>query len=371
MKALLEKKNELMAKAEALVLDAEQRNAEVEESAYVELRTQIEDINAQIEQKQTEIQEKRTAVNAEIQGETKMEKTMELRGLEAYLRGEDCEELRAMDTTTQGAIVPTHLHTEIIEKLEEVAPLFARVPKLSPIGGTLEILREKEVGMAGFCGEGADIAELNSSFEKVRLEQRRCGAFTKISQHLMNDAGIDIATVCKNNLYKALGKAMDRAMVNGTVANEQFEGLINAKGAVIEGAITTDLFVDMMNAMPVELQGGAVFVLSREIFNAVSKLKDNNGHYFLVRDFVAGKPVYKILGCEVLVSDVATEIYLVNIENAYSGMMKKGAELKLISADSANALRGTNTLVLDCYADSRIVNEDAIVRGKVAVVKTK
>jgi HK97 family phage major capsid protein len=187
-------------------------------------------------------------------GEPKMEKReLELRGLEAYLRGQDCEELRAMDTTTQGAIVPTHLHSEIIEKLDEVAPLFARVPKLTPVGGNLEILREKEVGMAGFVGEGADIAELNSSFEKVRLEQRRCGAFTKISQHLMNDAGIDIATVCKNNLFKALGKAMDRAMINGTVASEQFEGLVNAKGALVEGTITPELFIDMMNAMPVEL----------------------------------------------------------------------------------------------------------------------
>ena len=373
MKALLEKKNELMAQAEALIDDAEQRNADVEESAYVELRTQIEDINAQMEAKEKEIQEKRTAINAEIQGESKMEKReLELRGMADFLRGQDSEELRGMDRANTGALIPTHLHGEIIEMLPEVAPLFNKVEKITTSGGNVEILRETEQGQAGFVGEGADLSETAAKFQKVKLEAKRAGAFTKLTQHIINDSAVDVVAYAKKNLYRSLGQALDRAMVVGDKENS-FEGLQNVAGVkVVEATgIATDLFVDMINELPIEHHAGAVIVMPRPVFNAVAKLKDGNGHYFMVRDFAGEKPCYKILGCEVMISDVATEIYLVNVESAYAGMITKDAEMKLVNGDSMNAIAGTQTVILDIYTDVKVVNPSAIVKCRVEVARKK
>ena len=54
------------------------------------------------------------------------------------------------------------------------------------------------------------------------------------------------------------------------------------------------------------------------------------------------------------------QAYLVNVEEAFGGIIKKDMELKHINADTKNALRGSVTMILDVYADVKIKNEQAI-----------
>jgi HK97 family phage major capsid protein len=112
---------------------------------------------------------------------------------------------------------------------------------------------------------------------------------------------------------------------------------------------------------------GSVFIVSRPVFNQIAKLKDANGNYHLVRDVVNGKPAYKILGHEILIQDNmpavaagAITVAFVNFGVAYATMIKKGAAMKKISDDTTQALRGSHLLMLDIYADGKIINPEAI-----------
>ena len=296
-----------------------------------------------------------------------MDKNTEQRkALEGFIRTKECRDL---NTSNGGAIIPTSISEQIVEKLDETAPLFGRVIKLTPVNGNLEILKEKNIGTAGFVGESADLDVSDFEFEKVKLEQRRAGTVIQLTQKLVNDSGIDIVDYANNILVRRLAKTLDRAMINGTVEQEQFEGLCNAPEECevnpLGLEVTIDDYMNTLNAMHPTLQGDAVWVMSRAEFNKLSLKKDNLGNYYLTRDIIDGKPQYRLFGCEVCVSDDMAEVqdvhaYLVNFKEAYAGIIKKDMELKHINADTKNALRGSVTMILDVYADVKIKNEQAI-----------
>lgn len=296
-----------------------------------------------------------------------MDKNMEQRkALEGFIRTKECRDL---NTSNGGAVIPTSISEQIVEKLDETAPLFGRVIKLTPVNGNLEILKEKEVGQAGFFGEGEDLDISDFEFEKVKLEQRRAGTVVQLTQKLVNDSGIDIVDYANNILVRRLAKTLDKAMILGTVEREEFEGLVNAPEECevqpLDGEVAIDDYMNCLNAMHPLLQEKAIWVMSRAEFNKLALMKDKLGNYYLTRDIVDGKPQYRLFGCEVCVSDDMTEVegvqaYLVNVEEAFGGIIKKDMELKHINADTKNDLRGSVTMILDVYADVKIKNEEAI-----------
>ena len=379
LKALVEKRNAIEAEARQILdgVATEVRAISNDEKTKFEaLCEEVRELNETID-----LLEKRNAENTvetvQIENreeEVQMEKVVdvkerELRALDQFIRKQNGEELREMTTGTNGEIIPTHLYNEVIEALGEVAPIFNEVPKLTPVSGTLEILKEKTLGQAGFVGEEESLTPADFDFDKVKLEQRRAGSAVALTQKLINDAGIDVVAYAKSVLYRRLGTALDRAMIKGTVAGESFEGLYSAPETCnvetkAQGVTAIDDYINVLNGMHPTLQGGAKWIIARDEFNKLALLKDAVGNYYLNRDIIGGKPAYRLLGCEIVISedmDAKTKpAILVNIKEAFSGMMKKDMELKQINADTQNALKGTNTLVLDMYADVRIVRPEAI-----------
>ena len=350
-RAKLEKtKNILMNKP------IEMRSAK-EQKTIDELEDQIRSIDNQL------YDFKRETRKVEVNN---MDKNMEQRkALEGFIRTKEC---RNLNTSNGGAVIPTSISEQIVEKLDETAPLFGRVIKLTPVNGSLEILRETNIGTAGFLGEADDLDISDFEFEKVKLEQRRAGTVIQLTQKLVNDSGIDIVDYANNILVRRLAKTLDRAMILGT-AEEEFEGLCNAPEECevnpLGLEVTIDDYMNTLNAMHPTLQGDAVWVMNRTEFNRISLKKDNLGNYYLTRDVIDGKPQYRLFGCEVCVSDDMAEVegvqaYLVNVKEAYAGIIKKDMELKHINADTKNALRGSVTMILDVYADVKIKNEQAI-----------
>ena len=109
-----------------------------------------------------------------------------------------------------------------------------------------------------------------------------------------------------------------------------------------------------------------VFSPTVPVFDAISKLKDSTGNFYVVRDVVASGIVHKLLGLPVQITTAMTDAekvaILVNMEQAYATMIAKNASsLKMIGSDTANSLRGTQTLIIDTYIDGAIYNEDGVL----------
>ena len=378
MKALLEKKNSLMAQAEEMLANCETEvrglNAE-ENEKYENLVKEIEKVNEEI--RAAEEENKKDAVvveieNEEVKGEERnmeLTKELEMRGIEQYLKKQDGEELRAMTVSANGQLVPTYLHQDIVQALPEVAPLFSMVPKITPVAGTVRIAVEDNLGEASFVGEAASLKAVDATFKYVELKQVRAGSAVEINQHLINDAGIDITNYCQNLLFRRLGFALDKAMITGT-GTDNIQGLSTVKSGTNEtvckvettgvNVIAIDDLMKMAASMETVYQTGAKWVMNRQLFEQIFVLKDANDRPYLVRDVVNDVVTYKLLGLEVLINDAADCIYLVNFAEAYSGMIKKDVSLTTVSSDKASALAGTVTLVLDTYVDAKIVQPKAI-----------
>lgn len=384
LKALVEKRNALLDEAKMILdkVETEVRALTTEEDSEYELKIkEVEQINATIKKLEERAVEETTeeVVDSAVEEERNMEKVdikeLELRGLDQLIRRREGEELRAITTGANGQVIPTHLYPEVIRKLEEVAPLFSMVPKLTPEAGIIEIPRETGIGTAGFVGEMTNLNVNDFTMDKVKLEQRRCGSAMEISQNIINDSGIDVVSYAKDILYRRLGYALDRNIINGNKTSE-FEGLKSAPETCnvqigTNGVVTIEDFINLLNALHPTRQTGAVWVMSRELFNALSLLKDGNGNFYLLRqqNVVTGQPEYRLLNLPIYINDAVEGdfasssnkvCYLVNFAEAYKGMIKKNMEMKQISGDTVQSLRGSHLLTLDIYADVKIVQPEAI-----------
>ena len=391
IKALIEKKNELTTEYRSLIDTAgtEKRNLNsVEEVREVELAAEIADLNEKIkEEEQRSAKEADTVENINSdeekrEMENKITKEMEVRAVEQFIRKQDGEEVRAVTSgATPGSLtIPTHLSNLIVEKLYEHAPIFSRTRNFTPVNGFLEILREKTFGTAGFVGEMENLTANDFTMDKIRLDQKRVGTAIELSQHLVNDSGIDVVNYAVNILSKRLAITLDTSVLNGEKAT-QFEGIMIDTGNTIArietetaSSITIDDILALYNSMNPQYQGGAVFVVARTTFNHISKLKDGNGHYFLIRDVTSTGVTYKLFGQPVVINDSMPDfaageraILFANFGEGYATMTKKGLNLQHISGDTTQALRGSHLLLLDGYMDGKILNPDAL---KVLTVKT-
>ena len=281
LKALVEKRNEKEAQAKQ-ILDGvanEVRAISTEEKSNFEaLCEEVRQLNETIEifekrQKEDTVEtvkiEEKEEVKEDMENREMSLKEKELRALDQFIKNEAGEELREMTTANSGAVVPTHLYDEIIELLDEVAPLYAEVPKLTPVAGTLEILKEKTIGQGAFVGEDDNLTAQDFQFDKVKLEQRRAGAVVSLTQKLINDGGIDLPAYAKSVLYRRLGHALDKAMIKGTVSAESFEGLYSVDSdcevqTITKQVTSIDDYINVMNTMHPQLQAGAKWILSRK-----------------------------------------------------------------------------------------------------------
>lgn len=368
-----QEKQRLLKELKQIVSVEKTENRSLDESEQIDksiLENEIRSVDEAIAnlEKQT-----KTLRNGETIMNQNLTQEQEIRAVEQFLRKEQGEELRTMTANagTGQLTVPTQVSDMIVEKLYEVAPLFARTRNFTPVNGFLEVLRENTIGNAGFVGEMTDLAKSDFTMDKVRLDQKRVGTAIELSQHLINDSGIDVVGYSTKILAKRLGVTLDRNILTGLKATE-FEGLLPAVSildAVVTAAgtaITIDELLDLYNSMHPSMVGEAVFVVSRATFNLISKLKDNNGHFHLVREVASTGPVYRLFGQPVLISDVMPDpalnqraVLFGNFNEGYATMTKKGLQLQHISGDTTQAMRGSHLLLLDGYMDGKILNPEA------------
>jgi HK97 family phage major capsid protein len=374
LKALKEKRNDLVSQyTEALEGAKEVRSQEKLEELRT-LDTEIKDVDKQISELEARSKDgQKIEPNVEVR---EMENTQEkeLRGLEQFIRKQEGAEVRDLQLTAQGAsVIPENVEGMIVRKMEETSPVFARTRKFPSQAGTLKVAKETALSDAGFVGEGANVAEIAISLDDVKLTQKRVGAALSLSNQLIHDSAINIVDYSVNLLSRRAAKAVEKSILTGVDA-EEFRGIKGTAGIVEvkveDGAVEVDHLLDLYNAVHPEFLDGAGYIMSRVFFNKVAKLKDANGHFYMQNGVVNGRLTYTLFVAEVIVTDtldagtVAGEVPVIfgNIEQAYAVMIKKGFSLQHVQADTTQALRGSQLLVLDGYMDGVVYNEQALAK---------
>lgn len=396
IKDLQEKRNKLFNEGKSLysVEDGvETRSLSEEEKIHAkEIRDEIRSLDAQIEDEkvnrvknQDAIVEKRDA--SENLGENKdMSKEEEIRSMELYIRNETASDeyrdltasLTAANVSAStpgngGVTIPKNVAADVIAKLGEQAPVFGLAKQLPSVVGSLTVPRQGNLATSSFTGELENLAQLKPQFETVDLTQKRVGSFIQLTEQLLNDSAVDIVSYSIDFLAASLGAALEKnILVGDTKGFSPVIGHVAAENLVKftnVAAPTVEELIDVTNAVNPSYLPGSVFVVSRAVYDVMSKLKDGDGQYLFFRGdtATAGHPTFA--GFPVYVSDslkdnVTSQVIFGNFTRGYSVMIKEGIALQMVSQDTTQVLAGGRLLAITGYMDGAVVDPFAFASSK-------
>lgn len=398
IKDLQEKRNKLFNEGKSLYSaeeGVETRSLSEEEKTHAkEIRDEIRSLDAQIEtekvsrvKNQDAIVEKRDA--SENLGEKKdMNKEQEVRSMELYIRNETASDeyrdltasISAGNATAStpgngGVTIPKNVASDIIAKLGEQAPVFGLSKQLPSVVGSLTIPRQGSVESSSFTGELENLSQLKPQFETVDLTQKRVGSFIQLTEQLLNDSAVDIVSYSIDYLAASLGAALEKNIlvgvpkgfspVIGHIADENLVTFVDV------AAPTVEELIDITNAVNPSYLPGSVFVVSRPVYDIMSKLKDGDGQYLFFRGdtATAGHPTFA--GFPVYVSgslkdNATSQVIFGNFTRGYSVMVKEGIALQMVSQDTTQVLAGGRLLAITGYMDGAVVDPFAFAAAKKA-----
>lgn len=396
IKDLQEKRNKLFNEGKSLYSaeeGVETRSLSEEEKTHAkEIRDEIRSLDAQIEtekvsrvKNQDAIVEKRDA--SENLGEKKdMNKEQEVRSMELYIRNETASDeyrdltasISAGNATAStpgngGVTIPKNVASDIIAKLGEQAPVFGLSKQLPSVVGSLTVPRQGSVESSSFTGELENLSQLKPQFETVDLTQKRVGSFIQLTEQLLNDSAVDIVSYSVDYLAASLGAALEKNIlvgvpkgfspVIGHIADENLVTFVDV------AAPTVEELIDITNAVNPSYLPGSVFVVSRPVYDIMSKLKDGDGQYLFFRGdtATAGHPTFA--GFPVYVSDSlkdndTSQVVFGNFTRGYSVMVKEGIALQMVSQDTTQVLAGGRLLAITGYMDGAVVDPFAFAAAK-------
>ena len=321
-KELIEKKNDLITRAEDTLNKAKTEERELTDAEMAELaeiRDNVKRIKDMLEMSDffksegpmPMIEEKALNKVEEKMVENGNEKAAaETRCFENYIRGIVTHERdNNMTFGDNGAVVPTTIANRIIKKVYDICPILERSTKYN-IKGTLELpyydTSTTTISVA-YKDEFSALTSSSGTFNSITLTGYLAGALTKISRSLINNSQFDIVAFVVDEMAYAIKRFIENELLNGTPGNPPttpskvlgLYGLTNYITAAAQTAVTADEVVQLHDRIKDEFQENAIWIMSPATRTALRLLKATTGYYLLNDDVsspfgttLLGKPVY-------------------------------------------------------------------------------
>lgn len=321
-KELLEKKNDLITRAETTLNKAKAEKRELTDAEMAELaeiRDNVRKIVKALDlddffDREGEISRKpATVVETKLEGEEQVDEDRackEERAFANFIRGINLNTRENnMTFGDNGAVVPTTIANRIIKKVYDICPILERSTKYN-VKGTLELPYydvDTTTITVAYKDEFSALTSASGTFNSITLTGYLAGALTKISRSLINNAQFDIVSFVVDEMAYAVKRFIERELLNGTPGNPPtvpskvigLYGLTNYITAAAQNAITADEVVKLHDHIKDEFQENAIWIMSPSTRTALRLLKSTTGYYLLNDDVsspfgttLLGKPVY-------------------------------------------------------------------------------
>lgn len=358
-KELIEKKNDLITRAEEVLNKAKEEKRELtpdEAAELAEIRDNVRriidtlkldddfrELGKPLEKKQDETPtEGVTGMDEKKKQEQEQRdiETSERNAFENYIRGRVVQERAGeLTMTDNGAVIPTTIANQIIKKVYDICPILEQSTKYN-VKGTLELPYYDETSgkiTVAYQEEFKALTSSNGKFTNIALTGFLAGALSKISRSLINNAKFNIVDFVVTEMSESIKRFIEHELLIGTPA--KVTGLSTLNNIVTTAsatAITADEVITLHDAIKDDYQNGAIWIMSNKTRTALRLLKDSTGKYMLNDDIstpfgtsLLGKPVY--------VSDNMPEIGAGNTAIYYGNM--KGLATKFNEEINVQVLR--------------------------------
>ena len=355
MKELIEKKNDLITRAESIVNTAKSEKRELTEeeaTELTELRDNVKKITRDLGLMDDvdKIGLEKVKEEKEKEGEAEMkkveaieERSIEIRErneFENYIRGFTVHE-RDGDPPTPvnlgkdsydpthpaggagGKLIPTTIVQYIIRKVYDICPILERSQKFN-VRGKLDIPKypanDNNITVA-YQEEFSPLVSSSGSFNTVTLDGFLAGCLTKVSRSLINNLQFDIVGFVVREMAYAITRWIEGELLNGTSGKiTGLSDLTNGITAAAQNAITADEVVKLHDKIKDQFQRNAIWIMSPATRTALRLLKSSTG-YYLLNDDISSPFGTSLLGKPVYVSDNMHEIAAGNTAIYYGDMM--------------------------------------------------
>lgn len=320
-KALNEKKNDLIIRAESILDDAETNKRELtdaEAQELAEIRDDVKKIKEalkiaeELHEEKKELKEDMDAMDAmdgRACGDNKKREAEEVRAFDAYLRSKVTNErANNLTETDNGAVIPETIANRIIFKVYELCPILERSSKYNAKGKFIIPYYSEDTSAitVAFAEEFVDLESNVGKFTSITLTGYLAGALTLISRSLINNSNFNIVDFVVERMAYSIARFIENVLLNGYTADGETDPSIygltavtNVVTAEAQTAITADELIQLQDSVIDTFQSNAIWIMSRNTRTALRELKDDVGRYLLNDDITApfgkmllGKPVY-------------------------------------------------------------------------------
>ena len=307
-KELMEKKNDLITRAEEVLNKAKEEKRELTEAEAEELAEIRDNVRRIVKslgltRDFSEIEAEEGKKEAEKEVKTEEEKNEE-RAFEEYIRGTITNE-RANNLTpasnSAGVTIPTTIANRIIKKVYDICPILEKSTKYN-VKGTLEIPYYDVDTTTITVAWATEFQELDSNvgkFTNIQLTGYLAGALTLISRSLINNSQFDIVSFVVDQMAYSIRRFIENTLLNGSGSVTGLSNLSNVLTAESSTAITSDEVIRLKDKVKDAFQANAIWIMSPATRTALRLLKDEVGRYLLQDDITSpfgtvllGKPVY-------------------------------------------------------------------------------
>lgn len=310
LKAMIEKRNSLVEKVNAMFAKAETevRGLNEEENAkYDELTAEIRSLDETMEKmkqqfKATEVpeDEKRSADPAPAEPAEKVEERAFAQLIRENRAGE-------MAKSANGAVIPETIANRILDTVKQIAPLYALATKFN-VPGKLDFPVASGKITTAYANEFTALTSSAVTFTQRQLDGFLVGALSKVSISLINNSQFDITSYVVNKVAESIALFLENEIINATKEDGKMLGILADDSGVV-GKVetvgdlpTADEYIAIQAEIPEQNQAGCRWLVSKATLLAMRQLKDENGRYFLQNDLTQGFG-YTFLGKPVMVSD--------------------------------------------------------------------
>lgn len=333
-KDLVEKKNDLMKKADEMLNKAKLEKRELtpdEMQELAEVRDDVKRIKEALglekdidDMRELETKSDATPTDGERacgsddkkRAVEEAEKAAEERAFEAYIRG---KVMNKRDTdvnltlANNGAVISTTISNKIIKKVYNICPILEKSSKYN-IKGNLDIpfypASDESLITVAYHDEFEELVSTNGNFNKITLTGFLAGALSKISRSLINNSAFDIVGFVVDEMAYAIKRFIEKELLIGTPADNTtspatpakvlgLSSLTNSITTAAADKITADEVIDLHDTIKDEFQSDAIWIMSPATRTYLRKLKASTGYYLLNDDVstpfgtsILGKPVY-------------------------------------------------------------------------------
>ena len=361
-KKLIEKRNSLLEEMKEITnksLLETRAFTKDEEDKFNELKELVEQINttiSAIDDMKSLDDEDKTKVSDKEKTENEGESNMEKRALVE-------KEVRAMSTGNIGEAVPVQLSNQVIQKLDEIAGLVNETEKVQIVGDYQILVEKNGNGKAQILGENERLDAVDlEDFEVVKLSDKRIATEVVVSEKLINNSPVIAHEYIANEVAKRVYRTLEEQIINGDGSGNNFnKGIVNVVEPVEVSKFDTDVLMEMVVGFNPELVKNAKFILNRKDLVELSKLKDNNGKYYLTLENIVNEgPHYMIMGIPVVISDyipVGT-IALANVKDGYKLKVNGDMSVKVLQEKYSDI--GSLVFIINAYFDGSMVDKQAV-----------